>query len=164
MTFMDVRNWSMDQIMQLPDSCFGTRFLVSANAISDAGEAAWDISELGFPETVVIWEFSIFSPAYAPGDHVCRIALGDQLPATTAAMGALEPLLPGFGAQGAGPRNVRILSNTPVRFNKLRVPIRAGGRRLIVEIDPAAEVALNVEVMLVVSSIPTEVPDCLLSA
>lgn len=160
---MDVRNWSMDQIMQLADSCFGTRYLVSAHANSAGGEAAWDISELGLPENCVIWEFAIWAPAVAPGAHFCRIALGDQLPTTVAEMDVLEPLFPGFGVQGAGPRDIRLLSNAVTRVNKLRMPIHAAGRRVIVEVDPAATTAWWAQLLLVVSSIPTEVPDCLLS-
>ncbi|GAH72945.1 unnamed protein product, partial [marine sediment metagenome] len=57
---MDVRNWPADRIMQLPDHCFGRRWLVSViGARSEIGPA-FDISEAGLPEWTVIWNLTLW--------------------------------------------------------------------------------------------------------
>ncbi len=53
---MDIRNWPLSQIMQLPDAAFGRRWPVGlAYAFAGAG-AEFDISEAALPERFVIWE------------------------------------------------------------------------------------------------------------
>ncbi|GAH58066.1 unnamed protein product, partial [marine sediment metagenome] len=94
---MDIRNWPMDRIMQLPDECFGRRFLVSCSlAYADAG-STFDISEIALPEACVLWSLNVAWYNEDTATHYIRLALGDQLPATVAMMDALEPLISGLG-------------------------------------------------------------------
>lgn len=160
---MDIRNWPIDRIMQLPDSCFGRRFSVCVNVDTTGSAVAWDISEIAFPEMCVLWEVAISANNYnfAPQLDNVRIALGDQLPTAAAMMNALEPLTPGLGAQGPEPRNIGAILGSFI-FH-MRIPISAQGRRLVLEVTPSAEQDVKVSVVCQVSSIPKEVPDWLRS-
>ncbi len=159
---MDIRNWPLDEIMQLPIYCFGRRFPVFLNASSINDTPGWDISEVALPEKCVIWEFVswVESPIITPTSF--RLALGDQLPTTVVMMDALEPLFFGFGHQGAEPRNILYGVNIKPHFLRLRLPVMAGGRRPILEVIVPGSSMGYLNVVLVVSSIPTKVPDCLI--
>lgn len=161
---MDIRSWALHQIMQLPDNCFGRRFLVSCCVAAGAGVAAWDISELAFPERAVIWEFGMTNVGTTQELDSFRLALGDVLPTSTAIMDALEPVFPGLGLTGLSPRQIYTGWISPMHLSRLRFPIMASGRRLVFEATGLADKTPLVTVMLLVSSIPVEVPDCLFSA
>lgn len=160
---MNTRNWPIDKIMQLPDWCFGRRYMISCTINTGAGEQTWDISELAFPEKAVIWEMTNEAYALTHLDDYYRLALGDQLPTTAAQMDALEPLFPGMGLQGPEPRHNRLLLYTDATMVKLRMPIQPGGRRMILELTPESESIKLMGVRIIVSSMPTEVPDWLIS-
>lgn len=160
---MDVRDWPWDQIMQLPDCCFGRRFLVSCTQQGGAGVPLWDISEIAFPERCVIWEFIFWSEETATAVASFRVALGNQLPATVAMMDVLEPVFPGFGVQGPDPRRIANVAWGTEALRRLRLPIAAMGRKLVLEVTGVGVETPVVCVAVVVSSIPTEVPDCLVS-
>ena len=53
---MDIRNWPMNRIMQLPDCCFSRRWPVGVSWLGEAVSVGYDISEAGLPERCVIWE------------------------------------------------------------------------------------------------------------
>lgn len=160
---MNVRDWPLGQIMQLPDCCFGRRFTVSCSPPVAGPAAVWDISEVALPEVFVIWELSIV-PSMA-NLETCwfRLALGDQLPANAAQMLALPPLFMGMGLPGPEPRQISLGWSNYIHLSRLKVPVSAMGRRLVVEAFPTVGVVGTGEVSIVVSSIPREVPDCLLS-
>ena len=160
---MDIRNWSLDQIMQLPDSVFGNRFLVSVQSHIGAAGTVWDISEIPFPERFVIWELHVSVSRVGVENVWCRIAFGDQLPTTTAQMDGLEPVFNGLGMQGAGPRQIFVTSLTPIILTRLKIPKQATGRRLVSEFGGTGPGAGYCTVSMVVSSIPREIPDCLIS-
>ncbi len=161
---MDVSRWPLDRIMQLPDWCFGRRFPVFLFAYGGIGEDAWDIAELGLPDRCVLWEIVMWPVGVWAATDSFRLALGDQLPTSIAMMSSLDPLLHGMGQQGAEPRTIRSIPYDTMRIRQLKMLIESHGRRPILEISPADETALAMNVALVFSSIPREVEDWLVSA
>ncbi len=159
---MDIRNWSMDQILQLPDHLLSRRYVVSAALDLGADETAWDISELGLPDMAIVHEMFIFAGGAFGKSMRIRLALGDQLPTITAEMDRLEPLFMGLGYQGPEPRTIQVSVLSPFRMNRLRMFVPAQGRRLILEGVTAVGDIIGVIAGIVVSGVPTEVPDCLL--
>ncbi len=160
---IDIQHWPLDRIMQLPDHCFGRRFPVCLCPSSSSDVPGWDISEIALPETCVIWDLVMWVELVTVALTSFRLALGDQLPTTTAQMDALDPLFPGLGHQGAEPRQVLFgAANVPI-VSMLRLPVRSGGRRPVAEVIVAGPDPGYLDVILVVSSIPTEVPDWLIS-
>ena len=160
---MDIRRWGLDQIMELPDHCFGRRFLVSCTLRLAAAKQEWDISEVALPDMCVIWELYIESIGIYSEVMTLRIALGDQLPLNVAMFNALDPLIMGFGAQGPEPRSLYFPVHDRMHINRLRVPVAAQGRRLVIECLTPEAIAGSVFVGIVVSGVPKEVPDWLYS-
>jgi len=160
---MNIRDWPLGQIMQLPDCCFGRRFAVCLELAPKATGVFWDIGEVALPEKCVLWELVIDVHCDEAQTGALRLALGDQLPTTTAMMDALDPLIMGLGIQGADPRTIEFRNELEIHLRRLRVPILAAGRRLILEVSRGPVILWVVNVMAVFSSMPTEVPDCLVS-
>lgn len=152
----------MDQVMQLPDHCFGRRFPVCVCPSASTGNTNWDISEVALPDRFVIWELVWWTDRQRLGGDYFRLALGDQLPATAAQMTALEPLIKGMGLQGLDPRQIPPQWRTFVGIRRLRHPVQATGRKLIAEVVSDGAAAIRIQFVMVISSFPTEVPDCLL--
>ena len=52
---MDVTKWPIDQIMQLPDHCFGRRWWVGTQCYADDGKVGYGFAEEPFPDQFVLW-------------------------------------------------------------------------------------------------------------
>ncbi|MBA7611089.1 hypothetical protein ES703_18305 [subsurface metagenome] len=161
---MDIRDWPMDQIMQLPDCCFGRRWPIGVSVFGDEVTTYYDISELALPERCVIWKLNLSCPMYSTAIIYTSLALGDQLPVADAQFDAMEPLFRDIGALLAGRRVVNFNRMGGAIDVSMRMPVATNGRRLVGRFEWLAAAAAQVVVVLTVSSIPTEVPDCLLSA
>ena len=156
---MDIRNWSLGQIMELPDHLFGRRFIISCYVAQGAPGSAFDISEIALPEICVIWEVGWFMLLAGGAGDGLRLALGDQLPATAAQFMLLDPLIHGFGIQGPEPRLISPRNCLgPVVTNQLRLPVQAAGRRLVLQ-GFATTGPAYIQAWVIVSSVPKEIPD-----
>lgn len=160
---MDIRNWPFDQIMQLPDHCFGRKFPIILGIRSTDVLNHYLISEIGLPEACVLWEIwfnSIGGDGAFLGNvpGTISLALGDRLPATDAEFNALETLFPEVDEILTGARTIR----APLSL-KLRKPYRVSGRRVVARWLALQEDRIDMVLGLVFSSIPKEVPDWLIS-
>jgi hypothetical protein len=160
---MNIRDLPMGDVMQLPDCCFGRRFLVSVNFLMQSPGTMWEISELGLPERCVIWELVAATGDPAKTHAQVRLALGDQLPTVAAMMDVLEPLLPGYGLTMAEPRVMYLSTGPALHFSRLRHFVESMGRRLVVQFTAGPGGPITLFVGIVVSSVPREVPDWLIS-
>lgn len=160
---MNIRDWPMDRIMQLPDWCFGRRWPVFLRSYAPNATPTYDISEVALPERCVFWWFGWDISAAELTRTLYRLALGDQLPTTEAQMSTLEPLFMGLGVQGAEPREIQTLKLEAEGGIPLRTPINTTGRRPVLETKGFGTNYIGARITLVVSSMPTEVPDWLVS-
>lgn len=160
---MDIRNWPMDKILQLPDGVFGRRWPVSVSAKGTGPIPTFDIAEMAFPERIVVWEVQYNGWRVDPNVvQTVRIGLADQLPVTVAVMDTSAPFLRSLGFVVGGLTAFYLPNSGNLIFPNLKVGVETGGRRLVgyfVTLSTDWDVWLTVTV----SSIPTEVPDCLLS-
>jgi len=160
---MRIDDWPLNQIMQLPDWCFGQQFVVSCDVTVFGAVSAWDISEMRLPDHCVIWQLSIAWLVYGGDTCYLRMGLGHHLPATVAQMSANDNLIADLGRYVAGQRQ---FFGSQTRYQEV-YPMRricdSQGRNLIVEATGAAGIGLSARVGLVVSGVPTEVPDWLVS-
>lgn len=159
---MDIRNWPMDHILMLPDHCLSRRYSVFVCIDTTAEATEWDISELGLPDRAIIHELTLASNGEFAQMSYVRLALGEQLPTTTAQMDSLEPLFYGMGVQGPDPRVIRLSNPFFYHMNRLKMYVPAQGRRLILETTTLLGNSPSILAGVVVSAVPTEVPDCLL--
>jgi len=160
---MNIEKWEIERIMQLPDWCFGKQWQVSVMAWASGGVASFDISEDAYPDRMVLWHVGLWCYYAVGADQYIKLALGHQLPTDDAAFMLCEPLLRGIGRSGPDPRRIELFSNAPSPTIPLRMPIEAQGKRLVVEAYAAAEKYIRVHVITVISSMPKEVPDWLIS-
>jgi len=137
--------------------------MISCTVTAGDNAPAWDISELAFPEKAVIWEWGIWCQDQGVYMASVRLALGDQLPASAAMMNGLEPMIPGLGATGAEPRYITAMGFSGIRFNNVRIPLAAGGRRLVLEATGVPAKTPVCGAGVVVSGVPQEVPWWLIS-
>lgn len=156
---MDISNWGLGQILMLGQRFFGRRYIVSVSLSNASNETKWDISELALPDVVMIWGIGIYGIGAVAQSSTIRLAVGDQLPTATAEMDRLQPLIMGLGLQGPEPRRIRIQSGSQMLMTELRMPVRAQGRRLVMEQVTIVGQVLDVICALVVSGIPKEIPD-----
>lgn len=160
---MDIRDWPLNRIMQLPDCCFGRRWPVILECFRSAVGHDWDISEIAIPDLAVLWRVSLTGHLGVWDSGYFRLALGDKLPTAVVEMNALEPVISGLGVQGAEPRQIHLTTYDGQFVMEFKQLVHAQGRRPILELFNLAEGASAVRVELVFSSIPTEVPDWLIS-
>lgn len=160
---MDIQNWGLGRIMQLPDCCFGRRWVVSCD-VGGFGEVdLFDISEAALPESMVVWQLLMEARFTSAFLMYARIGLGDQLAGTEAEFMRFEPLLRGFGQQGAGPRRIYFYLYGASTSLFMRMPVQTGGRRLCLMGHGVSDAHIRVRVSIVVSGVPKEVPDWMLS-
>lgn len=160
---MDIRNWSLDRILQLPDWCFGRRWpIVFAGELSLIADVI-NISEFALPDKCVLWELDYtmsLSSAESGALAFVAISLGDHLPANRAEFNRFEPV---FGNQGFLNAGTWSLCFGRVHHWRMRLPLAPQGRRFVVYLEEMPGATFYYTLSLLVSSIPTEVPDWLVS-
>lgn len=160
---MDIRNWSMDQLMMLPDSCFGTRRVISMCGEGIITAPAFDICETGLGERTVVWGAGVWNVKTSLTATFARFKLGDQLPATLAEFDALEDMFPELSCV-AGYRSILVnLGENGLLWFPMRRLYQTAGRRIVAALGVVGLSAAVGMCAIEVSSVPTEVPDCLLS-
>lgn len=160
---MNIREWPLDKRLALPQWCFGQRWPIAVAEFMADENYVFDISEGGLPEHAVIWQLVLATFSVFNVTHVVSLYLGDRLPTTLAELTANEPLFREFRLPGYPPSSVEISgSAAPIQLN-MRHYVAAGGRRLIGGMVRHDGVATGGSAFVVVSSLPTEVPDWLIS-
>lgn len=158
---MDIRRWTPDEILCLPDFCFGRQFPIFSSCVLDNGTWVADISEAAFPDPCVLWEVNVSVWRAAGATVWVRMALADRLPVDEAEFMTLEPFLHGFGNQGAEPRKVVTYLYPGAMGFGCKTFLRTSGRKLCLCASGAAGSYSYVYVTAVVSVVPREVPDWL---
>jgi len=160
---MDVSKWGLGRIMQLPDHCFGSRWPVGLAVVGSPAAGVFDITELALPEVCVIWELSAWYDTAELGQMYFELRLGDMVPTTWAEFQLNELLFRGV-RYGPGVNGYfHITSMTSIDWRNLKMPVQSAGRRVILGVPAGVAIATRIQVVITVSSIPREVPDCLLS-
>lgn len=160
---MRIDDWPINRIMQLPDWCFGSRWLVSCFAHVSGATVAIDMSEIQLPNEGVIWEVGIYQVYANAANLSVRLGLSHVLPASLAEFMLLEPLVPGFGSQGPSPRAILTYHLAGPMYFPLRRYVEAQGKRLCLLAAGVQDKEQDVHAWAIVSSMPKEVPDWLVS-
>lgn len=160
---MAKKQWRHDELMQLPDYVFGRRWPVFCDQQIAGLGSAWDIAEIGLPNYGVIWQFRYIMTTDELNTQTWRVALGDRLPATQAEMDALDPLMQGLGTQGPEPRHSFGRFQIEEGFWDFRMPVAFQSRKMILEVNGVADHFLTCRTVIVVSAMPREVPEWILS-
>ena len=161
---MDIRKWGLDRIMQLPDGCFGRRWPIIFSGTVTASAIAYYISEMALPERCVIWQLFAWTPivgSLEPFNLNERFSykLGDQLP-NAAIFASQEELFAAADMIVGGERSFYPFAGVL----NLRQPVMSSGRRITIRVHNFSVITLLFCTGIVISSVPNEVPDCLVSA
>lgn len=158
---MDVRGWPLDRLMMLPDYCFGRRWDVGLSFYAIAEQSYFDQSVFPLPDLCVLWELAI-NVVDSLGDvGYLRLGLSDYLPTTEGQFNDVEPILYSYGADAYGPRRIYLNSYMHLSLRRLRLPVSANGRRVVGQLENTSGFTGVVQVVLIVSGVPTEIPEWL---
>ena len=156
---MDISDWPMERIMQLPDHLFGPRWLVGVGVITLFGTPQIRISNAGLPERSVIWSVQCVAVPVTLNKVSMGFRLGNVLPGSVTEFNRLEPM---FGTMEIVP-GARSLFTVPlgsaIDYTRLRFPVMTGGRRLVVLFNSPDPEITDAQASILISSIPREIPD-----
>lgn len=160
---MDIRDWPLDKIMQLPDWCFGRRWWVGENCWEPEGKNFYVIGSEELPDKFVVWGILISCEcAIAALSIRLTIRLGDNVAALTADPKVYDRLLKGISS----PRVVFeffVDVNHTTWINCEREIIESSGRRLAICVAGDQVNSYEMTVGVLISALPKEVPDWLIS-
>jgi len=160
---MDIRNWSLGQIVQLPEHVFGRKYCVSVELTVGGGITEYAMSEMAFPERMILWQVAIYWGLWSAAGSYLRLGMRDQIPTSPAEMSSAEEILPGVGESMLGPNMLHAYQYTGQEIIDLKAPMIPPARHLVAQVTSSGGATSNVRAICVVSGIPNEVPECVLS-
>lgn len=160
---MRIDNWPLGKIMQLPDCVFGRRWPVfTSQNIAGAATNQWMVED-PLPDRCVLWKICITNLGDVTDAAVVKFAIGNHEPANDAEFDAFPRLFPGNFDEPAFEGGIYLMRYSyPIIF--CRMPIMTSGNRFVVQLQNRhATVMIRCTIIFEISSIPTEVPDWLIS-
>ena len=160
---MDIRNWPIDRVMQLPDHCFGRREVLQLSTDLTGAGSVYVINPAGLPDKMVIWEVNVAARAVVASTIHVGLALGEQLPASDAEYNALELVFPNVISSDGDRGEFEVCVNSAFSITMVRFPVVVSGRRLIGKFTRHQGNSTEGVIDVIYSSVPNEVPSCLFS-
>ena len=161
---MDLRNWSLDAIMQLPDHCFGRRWPVSICIDSPTVAFTWEISKFSLPNRFIVWEVGVWNSSGDARTVLTKFLLGNVRPANLVEANQLDGVFGEVWGHDDIQNYFEYNCGGDLFLRRLKLPVHSQGRRLILQVLHTDVASPEITGSLVISSIPNEVPDCLLLA
>jgi len=160
---MDVRNWPMGQIMQLPDCCFGRRWpVLTSRGIATDVTDQWLVGQ-PIPDRCVLWGLHIVLGGSISTDSFFKLAFSDHEPADAADFNTFERVFRGDFDNAADEGAFYLEYGAELQI-PMKVLLEPQGRRFAVQAFNGHESATKYfRAAFVISSIPKEVPDWLIS-
>lgn len=156
---MDVSGWTLAKRMELPDWCFGNKWIIGCPVKTLlTGTNYWGISEVSLPDPVCIWTLGCWVRTEEFVSLTTRIGLRATIPTSDVEMDAAIEMFPLLGAPRVGPNLVRFgFLYSEAFFMKVRKGMNTDGLKLVVQV---CSTVLNVYVQfsLLVSELPTRIP------
>jgi hypothetical protein len=160
---MDIRDWPLDMVMQLPDCCFGRRWSYAYGQEVQEDASAFQLITSALPERFVVWErHQWYAAPLGAGmnddEFFVQWLLTDDVP-TTVAEAATRRIL--FETDVLAVQGLRCFSGW-LHLDRLRMPVQSGGQGLVLAMVSGGSDNATIGAGIVVSSVPKEVPDWLL--
>lgn len=156
---MDISNWPIGDILQLPRFIFGRRWMVGTARNLVGAAAHYSISDAMLPDKFIIWEMSIQSKFASSSSIQVTLATGMELPTTDAQFYHLPLVFPDVRSVGgvSGSFDAVYLDSNIVKGCK--IPIMNSGRYLVGRYIRTVGTGVGCQINLIISSVPREVPD-----
>lgn len=161
---MDIRKWSMSEIMQLPDWCFGRRWFVGSYMGSTGGLAYYYLGEDQLPERFVVWGVLVASRSPNCLEALrLTIRLGQHTPSDVADALKMDRLFKDISTSSIL-YEFYVPQNGTIWLGCQRVLITSLDRRLALVSNGDQSIAYEMTVGVLISEVPREVPDWLIGA
>ncbi len=160
---MDVSRWPIDRILQLPDWCFGRRWWVGEYMGSTQGRAMYRIGEENLPDWFVVWGILIScnSPACLQAMRL-TMRLGTILPTEPTDVNGMDRIFDGI-SKSKITYEFYANPNAVTWINAEKIIHESRGRRLVLIANGDQTIAYEMTAGMLISSIPREVPDWVVS-
>jgi len=155
---MNIRNWSIGELAQLPDYLFGQRWLVGYSMVVTAGTTEYIVLERAIPDRTVIWGVMTDHQAGAGLGFYCRVALGDRTPVNEAEFMRLEGVFTGLDGEVGGIGVYTMMDNGGKITNNMKKIIEPQSRRFVFAFTNTGTGGKSMAIRLIISSVPTELP------
>jgi len=161
---MNISDWPIGRIMQLPDWCFGRRYWVGTTVETSSAGNRYFIVEERLPKRFVIWKVLMGVPAQATAANFhLGLRLGNELPVAATFLG-LRKLMTGIALE-TDLFDFHWQRYTALDVSGMKNLVESQGGRIVGVLQLAAETTDIVSnISILISSLPTEVPDWLVLA
>jgi len=160
---MDISSWPLGRIMMLPDYLFGRRWVMTNVSAGTAVAPSFKKNRCMLPEYAVLWEICIISDNIVGGHGMIGIRLGDQVPANLAEFERLEEIFPCCDCESNGKSRFNPMQGSAIHLTRLKMAFHTMGRTVVTMHRAGPGLSLETSVSMVWSSLPKEIPDCLLT-
>ena len=160
---MDVSRWPLHKIMMLPDWCFGRRWWVGSYAGNTSGQVYYFCSEENLPDWFVVWGFLLsFKENAALSAIRATIRLARNTAEITANAMTMERLCKGISAHTIL-YEFYVPQNGLIWINGIRTIHESKDRRIAFATNGDQVIAYEGTVGVLISGVPREVPDWVVS-
>lgn len=160
---MNVADLTDVQIMQLPDFCFGERFVCSTYYVEDTVGYYEDISPIVLPDKCVLWEIDLWFSKNGNVSNYLRMSLGYALPGNEAAFLLEQPLIEELGHVAPTLRGIFTPLEEHHQSMHMKQLLTTGGKRFLTMFKVSSGGDSRLQISAVFSGIPLRVPDWMIS-
>lgn len=158
---MDISKWNTNQIMQLPDWCFGGRYWVGEYMGGTLGVVEYKSGQEVLPHRFVLW--GIMLSARSPNCLEAlrlTIRLAGSAPSSATNAETMALLLDGISTAGTVYEFYPV-QNGVTWIGPIRQLVEPNGRKLSMVSNGDQAITYEMTVGLLISAVPTEIPDWL---
>lgn len=149
--------------MQLPDCCFGPRWPIGVDMRVSGTAIVLQMSDGVFPDKAVIWEVLIDSDSPSVGHFYFLMGYAEDINYSLAEFYNVPPILRGVSRQGHVNNLFECDTYFKIALRNLKIPVETQNKHLVVLLRNTDLIVVAFRVWITVSSIPTEVPDWMVS-
>lgn len=161
---MDIRNWSLNEILQLPDHCFGPRWWVGDFMASATGAIEYKLGGEVLPHRFAVW--GVLVSARSPA---CLEALRLSIRLAGSAASSIATAVQQHRLLDGITHHTHLYELTPnpngmTWIGCSRQIVEPSGGRLSLIANGDQVIAYEMTVGVLISAVPTEIPDWLIKA
>ncbi len=155
---MNLKRWTIDERMRLPDYCFGNRQIISVYlGNANVGTFKWTISEIGLPDPCCIWNAQFGSYPSTSGTGYLRVGLADAVPTSEAEMNEAVELFPNYGDAWKTPNAITLRSGNFAFWTfDIRKGLATASKKIVMEVQCTDRI-MRCFFAIVVSGLPTNI-------
>lgn len=155
---MDIRDWPIDKIMQLPDCAFGQRWWVGTYCGDSNGRAGYFTVDENLPDKFVVWGIVFCCRAVASVNPMrVTVRLGTHLIANAADALSMDRIFKGISS-----KNIVYefyLSQWDLTWlDCKRIIVDSAGRKIQLMTNGDQVTAYEMTVAVLISSVPRDIP------